>query len=77
VKRILHFNKTNIYYFEIRRHFFRTPILEQAYEMFFSIINNFQLLPNISETFIEISVVIIVLLIVEIFQEIKDDSLVF
>jgi alginate O-acetyltransferase complex protein AlgI len=56
---------------------FRTPTLGQANEMFFSIINNFQMSPNTFETFVEVSLIIIVLLIVEIFQEVKDDALVF
>jgi alginate O-acetyltransferase complex protein AlgI len=55
---------------------FRASSAKQAYEMLISIFNNFQILPRFFENLIEIVLIISILLMVELFQEMKNDSLI-
>ncbi len=53
---------------------FRTSSFEQAYGMLISIFQNFQVLPNFSENLIEITLIVSILFLTELFQEIKNNS---
>ncbi len=55
---------------------FRASSGKQAYEMLISIFNNFQILPSFFENLIEVVLIISILLVVELFQEMKNNSLI-